>query len=178
MNTGNEFLQSIIKRLNDYKKLADKTLAQLSSDDFYYQPNAESNSISVIIQHMAGNMLSRWTEFLTTDGEKEWRNRDQEFEEQHLPYNELMILWEKGWKCCLDTLEHLSENDLLKTIYIRQEPLLGIDAINRQLAHYAYHVGQMVYVAKIIKAENWATLSIPRGDSAKFNEQMKSKKQL
>jgi hypothetical protein len=175
MSIGKSFLQSAIKRLSYYKELGDKTLDQLNEADFHFQPKEESNSIAIIIQHTAGNMLSRWTNFLTTDGEKEWRNRDVEFEEQHLTKQQLLDFWQKGWDCLLGALNALTDEDLLKTIYIRSEGLLVIDAINRQLAHYPYHVGQIIYVAKIIKNKDWQTLSIARGNSAQFNKQMQSK---
>ena len=175
MSLGNSFLQSAIKRLSYYKELGDKTFEQLNDNDFHFQPNAENNSIAINIQHMAGNMLSRWTDLLTTDGEKEWRNRDIEFEEQNLSRQQLIDLWEKGWSCCLDSLTALKEEDLLKTIHIRGEGLLVVDAINRQLAHYPYHVGQIIYIAKIIKNESWQNLSIPKGNSVQFNQQMKAK---
>ena len=175
MNLGNEFLQSAVKRLKYYKELGDKTFDQLTDTDFHFQPNAENNSIAINIQHMAGNMFSRWTDLLTTDGEKEWRNRDIEFEEQNLSRQQLIDLWEKGWNCCLDSLRSLTEDDLLKTIHIRGEGLLVVDAINRQLAHYPYHVGQIIYIARIIKNKSWQNLSIPKGDSVQFNKQMKAK---
>ena len=170
------FLQSTIKRLSYYKELGDKTFTQLTDADFHYQPNEDSNSIAIIIQHTAGNMLSRWTDFLTSDGEKEWRNRDTEFEEQHLSKQQLIEVWEKGWQCLLDALNALTEDDLLKTIYIRSEGLLVVDAVNRQLAHYPYHVGQIIYVAKIITSNNWQNLSIAKGNSSQFNNQMNTKK--
>src|SRR6188768_3643492 len=172
MNIGEEFLQSAIKRLKSYRELGDKTFAQLADNDLHYRPNEVSNSIAVIIQHMAGNMLSRWTDFLNSDGEKEWRNRDAEFEEQHLSRQELMDLWEKGWDCCLGALASLREEDLLKTIHIRNEGLPAVDAINRQLAHYPYHVGQIIYIAKVIRNEGWQNLSIPKGSSGEFNQKM------
>ena len=168
-------LQSVIKRLSYYKQLGDKTFEQLNDAEFHFQPNEESNSIAIIIQHTAGNMLSRWTDFLTTDGEKEWRNRDTEFEEQHLTKTQLVAFWQKGWDCLLNTLNSLTEEDLLKTIYIRSEGLLVIDAINRQLAHYPYHVGQIIYMAKIIKNKDWQTLSIAKNYSEQFNRQMQAK---
>jgi Protein of unknown function (DUF1572) len=175
MSLGNEFLKSAIKRLVYYKDLGDKTFAQLNDADFHFQPNEASNSIAIIIQHTAGNMLSRWSDFLTTDGEKEWRNRDTEFEEQHLTKLQLLDLWQKGWDCCLGSLNALTEADLLKTIYIRREGLLVIDAINRQLAHYPHHVGQIIYLGKIIKNGDWQNLSIPKGNSDEFNRQMQAK---
>lgn len=173
MNIGTEFLQSAIKRLKYYKELGDKTFAQLSETDLHFRPNTESNSIAVNIRHLAGNMLSRWTDFLHTDGEKDWRNRDTEFEEQYLSKDQLIALWEKGWGCLFGALESLTENDLLKTIHIRQEGLLVVDAINRQLAHYPYHVGQIIYTARIIRDNNWTNLSIPKGASVQFNDKMK-----
>ena len=172
MSLGTELLNSTIKRLNYYKELGDKTFAQLKEEDFHFTPSAESNSIALIIQHMAGNMLSRWTNFLTTDGEKEWRNRDTEFEEQHLTKQQLIDFWQKGWNCLFNSLNSLTEEDLLKTIYIRSEALLVIDAINRQMAHYPYHVGQIIFLAKVIKNEDWQNLSIAKGHSNQFNKQM------
>ncbi len=169
------FLQSAIRRLSYYKELGDKTFTQLNDDGFHYQPNEASNSIAVIIQHMAGNMLSRWTDFLNSDGEKEWRKRDGEFEEQQLTKQQLTELWEKGWQCCLDALKALREADLLKTIHIRNESLLVVDAVNRQLAHYPYHVGQIIYAAKIVANTNWENLSIAKGASTQFNAPMNPK---
>ncbi len=154
--------------------MGDKTFLQLSEEDFHFIPADECNSIAIIIQHMNGNMLSRWTNFLTSDGEKEWRKRDAEFEDQNLNKEQLIALWEEGWKCFLDELTSLSNTDLEKTIYIRAEPLSAIDAINRQLAHYPYHVGQIIYAAKIIKNKAWRNLSIPRGRSTEFNNELKN----
>ncbi len=172
MNLGQEFLQSAVKRLTYYKELGNKTLAQLNEADLHFKPDDESNSIAIIIQHMAGNMLSRWTDFLNSDGEKAWRNRDTEFEERKMSKEQLNACWQKGWDCCLGALTSLTTEDLLKTIYIRKEGLLVIDAINRQLAHYPYHVGQVVCIAKHIKKADWKNLSIPKGNSQEFNWQM------
>jgi hypothetical protein len=119
-------------------------------------------------------MLSRWTDFLTTDGEKEWRNRDREFEMIHSTKEQLLAMWDNGWSVCLTAIKNLTEEDLLKTIYIRQEGLTVIDAINRQLAHYPYHVGQVIYAAKMIRNEKWESLSIPRNKSQQFNDSMKA----
>ncbi len=152
-----------------YKDLGDKTFEQLNEWDFHYQPNEESNSIAVIIQHMTGNMLSRWTHFLEEDGEKEWRQRDDEFEVHDYNKQQLLELWEKGWTCFLGALESLKKKDLKKTVYIRKEPLSVIDAINRQLAHYPYHIGQLIYIARIIRNKNWKNLSIPKGQSQQYN---------
>jgi Protein of unknown function (DUF1572) len=176
MSLGIEFLSSAVKRLSYYKELGDKTFEQLNEAEFHFTPNAESNSVALIIQHVAGNMLSRWTDFLTTDGEKQWRNRDTEFEEQKLTKKQLLDIWQKGWDCLLNSLHALTEDDLLKTIYIRGEALLAIDAINRQLAHYPYHVGQIIYLAKVIKDEDWQNLSIAKGHSDQFNNQMQTKR--
>ena len=164
------FLESAIKRLIYYKELGDKTFVQLSDNDFHFNPGEECNNIAIIIQHLHGNMLSRWTDFLNSDGEKEWRKRDAEFEDQNFNKEQIINLWEEGWKCFLDVLRSLSAADLEKIIYIRNEPLSVIDAINRQLAHYPYHVGQIIYVAKIIKNKNWQNLSVPKGRSALGNE--------
>lgn len=165
-------LDSVIKRCKEYKGLGEKTFAQLNDEEISFQPNPESNSIAVIIQHMHGNMLSRWTNFLTEDGEKEWRQRDEEFEGHRFSKQQLVEKWNEGWKVFLDTLESLNENDLAKTITIRQQPLNVVDAINRQLAHYSYHVGQIVYLGKWIRAGEWKSLSIPRKQSKQFNEKM------
>lgn len=167
------FLTSYIKRTAYYKTLGEQTFAQLDEIDFHYQPNEESNSIAIIIQHIAGNMLSRFTDFLNTDGEKEWRQRDHEFEEQHLNKEQLIALWQKGWDCYLRAVQSLTEADLEKTITIRSEQLTVTDALNRQLAHYPYHVGQIVYLGRMIKNKTWKNLSIPKGQSQQFNDSMK-----
>ena len=167
---GSEYLQATIKRLRYYKFLGEKTFDLLTDADFHFAPNEASNSIAVIIQHVSGNMLSRWTNFLTEDGEKAWRQRDEEFEVHDYSKQQLLELWEKGWVCFLNALTALTENDLLKTIYIREEPLVVIDAINRQLAHYPYHVGQILYIGKIIKGAEWQSLSIDKGKSEAYNK--------
>ena len=170
MSLGKEYLSTVIKRLKYYKDLGDKTFEQLEEKDLHYLPTSESNSIAVIIQHLAGNMLSRFTNFLTEAGEKEWRQRDDEFEVHNLSKQQVVDLWNKGWQCCLYALESLTEDDLLTTIYIRKEPLSVIDAINRQLAHYPYHIGQIVYIGRMIRNENWKNLSIPKGTSQQYNQ--------
>ena len=176
MNTiGATYLDSAIKRFLTYKTLGDMTFAQLEEKDYFFQPSEQSNSIAVIIQHLHGNMLSRWTDFLTTDGEKEGRNRDEEFTPPTCTAKELVALWEKGWRCLIDTLTSLREEDLLKTITIRHEPLIVIDAINRQLAHYPHHVGQIVYLGKMIRDQHWRSLSISKGDSQTFNQGMEKR---
>jgi uncharacterized damage-inducible protein DinB len=169
---GNVFLQTVIARFAYYKGLGDAAFAQLEERDFYFQPDEVSNSIAVIIQHMEGNMRSRWTNFLTEDGEKEGRNRDAEFEAREHTKARLLEMWNEGWDCLFQALRSLGEDDLLKTVYIRTEPHLVIDAINRQLAHYPYHVGQIVYLGREIKKATWKSLSIPKGASAAYNTQM------
>jgi len=175
MSLAKTFLDSYLKRSSYYKELGDKTFEQLADADFHIQPNAESNSIAIIIQHLAGNMLSRFSNFLTEDGEKEWRNRDTEFEERYLSKEQLLNKWNEGWDCFLSAVKSLTEDDLQKTITIRSEPLSVIDALNRQLAHYPYHVGQIVYIGRMIKADQWKSLSIPKGKSDEFNSQMNHK---
>ncbi len=165
MAVADIFLESIVNRLADYKNLADKTFAQLNEEDFHFIAAEESNSIAVVIQHLHGNMMSRWTDFLSSDGEKEWRKRDAEFEEQRMNKNQLTALWEEGWKCVFDALRSLSGNDLEKTVHIRSETLSVVDAINRQLAHYSYHVGQIIFVGKMIKKKDWQNLSMPKNPS-------------
>jgi hypothetical protein len=146
-----DFLKDAIKRFIYYKELGDKTFVQLEEKDFFWQPDAANNSIAVIIQHMYGNMVSRWTNFLTEDGEKHWRRRDAEFEQMQCSKQDLMAFWNEGWKCLIDTLETLTEEDLNRTVTIRTEPLKVYDAVLRQLAHYPYHVGQIVYIGKMIQ---------------------------
>lgn len=167
------FLKDSIKRFRYYKELGDKTFEQLNETDLFYQPSSESNSIAVIVQHMYGNMLSRWTNFLTEDGEKEWRKRDAEFEIMKCTKQDLLSFWNDGWKCMFDTLESLTPADLTKTVTIRTEPLTVYDAILRQLAHYPYHVGQIVYLGRLIKNEQWKSLSVPKGGSIDYLERVK-----
>jgi hypothetical protein len=169
MSLGKEYLSAVIKRLKYYKELGEKTFEQLEEKDFHLLPTSESNSIAVIVQHLTGNMLSRFTNFLTEDGEKEWRQRDDEFEIHDLSKQQVIDLWNKGWQCCFEALESLTENDLLTIIYIRKEPLTVVDAINRQLAHYPYHIGQIIYIGRMIKNKDWKNLSIPKGQSLQYN---------
>lgn len=169
------FINDTIKRLKGYKELGDKTLAQLDSEDLNFSPNEESNSIATIIQHMHGNMLSRFTNFLTEDGEKPWRKRDAEFDKNHLPKNNILALWEEGWQAVMQALQGLQPGDLMKTIYIRTEPLLVYDAILRQLAHYPYHVGQIIYIGKLRTGKSWQPLSIAKGQSEQYNKELEQK---
>ena len=153
-----------------YKSLAEKSLAQTSDEALNWIPDEKSNSINVIIRHLHGNMMSRWTDFLTTDGEKEWRQRDQEFEEHDMTREQLMQLWEEGWSCLFNALKSLTAEDMEKTIYIRNMGQSVEDAIMRQLAHYAYHVGQIVYLARLTNQGDWKSLTIPRGTSNEYNK--------
>lgn len=166
------YLESVIKRFKEHKRLGEKTFAQLDDAHFYLQPNEASNSIALIIQHLHGNMLSRWTRFLTEDGEKEWRKREEEFESRQRSKEELLHLWNEGWAVFLQTLEALQPTDLTKTLTIRLQPLVVVDAINRQLAHYSYHIGQIVYLGRWMKNRDWNSLSIPKGGTAAFNAQL------
>ncbi|MBR9773703.1 MULTISPECIES: DUF1572 family protein [Flavobacteriaceae] len=165
----NSYLESIKKQFLYYKMLGEKAMEQLTEEQLFWQYNEESNSIAILVNHIAGNMLSRFTDFLTTDGEKGWRNRDSEFTNSFLNKTEMMNYWNKGWECLLTTLEQLSEKDLEKIIYIRNDGHTVVEAINRQLAHYPYHIGQMVFIAKMLKNEAWNTLSIARNKSGDYN---------
>ena len=166
------FLKDAIKRLKYYKELGDKTFAQLEEHHFFYRPNEESNSIAIIVQHLYGNMLSRFTNFLTEDGEKEWRQRDSEFDAFDISKEDVLSFWNTGWNCVFSALGNLKPADLTRTVYIRTEPLQVYDAILRQLAHYPHHIGQILYIGKMLKGKDWQTLSIPRGGSAAFNAEM------
>lgn len=166
------FLIRSIERLEGYYQMADKAIGQLSDDQLFAIPAEGSNSIAVIVQHMAGNMQSRWTNFLTEDGEKSWRSRDREFEPTNQDRKTLEGEWEKGWSCLLDTLKSLAPEDLEKEISIRGEKLTAYDAIIRQLMHYSSHVGQIVYAAKVLKGAGWQPLTIAKDRSREFNQSM------
>ncbi|MFT3981393.1 MAG: DUF1572 family protein [Ferruginibacter sp.] len=166
-----KYLQSVKQQMLYYKSLADKSIAQLSSEQLFERPNEESNSIAMIIQHMHGNMLSRWTDFLTSDGEKEWRQRDAEFEEVLRTKEEVLQKWEEGWSCLMNTLNELADTQLADTVLIRNEPHTVTEAINRQLAHYPYHVGQIVFYVKALLGSGFKSLSIAKNQSQQFNEE-------
>lgn len=163
-----------IKRFEYYKTLGDKSFSQLSEEQFFWQFNEESNSIAVIVKHIAGNMRSRWTDFLNEDGEKPWRNRDEEFVNSLSAEDEVLDSWESGWKCLFEALNQINDENLHSIIYIRNEPHTVLDAVLRQLAHYPYHIGQIIYIAKMMKNEEWKTLSIARNKSEDFNVEMKN----
>jgi hypothetical protein len=166
----NDYLNSAKKMFAYYKMLGEKTFEQLKEKDFSWQYNAESNSIATIVKHLHGNMVSRWTDFLHSDGEKSSRNRDDEFENDLQTKEEITRLWNEGWQCLMDALESLSVEDLTREIYIRNQGHKVVDAINRQLAHYPYHVGQIVFIGKMICNDRWQSLSIPKGKSVQFNK--------
>jgi hypothetical protein len=169
---AHEILSSVTKRFLQYKTLGENTFEQLSDQELFVQFNPETNSIAVIIRHMSGNMLSRWMDLLTTDGEKEWRQRDAEFENKLMGRAELMAEWDRGWACMFHALSGLTSQDLVREVFIRHESHSVMEVIHRQLAHYAYHVGQIVYMGKMLRGNSWISLSIPRGRSEEFNKAM------
>lgn len=177
MSIGSEYLKVVLARFKSVKELGDKTIQQLSEDDIHWALNEHSNSMAIIVKHLSGNMVSRWTDFLTSDGEKPNRHRDQEFINTISSKQELLSVWEQGWHVLLNAINELEEEDLLKKVHIRGEGHTVIDAIERQIVHYATHVGQMVYVGKQIKAESWKTLSIPKGQSDAYLQEMLNKHQ-
>jgi uncharacterized damage-inducible protein DinB len=168
------YLKDSIDLFNYYKKLGERAMAQCPDEGLFHTLDAESNSIAIIVKHMAGNMRSRWTDFLTSDGEKPDRNRDTEFEEPPKTRAELLELWERGWKYMFDALQPLTDADLTRTITIRTEPHSVTQAINRQVAHYCYHVGQIVFIARHAAGDKWQSLTIPKKKSAEFNKQVAS----
>lgn len=175
METNNQYLESVKKQFLYYKTIGEKAMAQLEPEQLFVAVNEDTNSIAVIVKHLSGNMLSRWTDFLTSDGEKEWRNRDGEFEQTLKTKEELMVLWEKGWNCFFDAINALSPQQLSQIIYIRNEGHTVMEAINRQLAHYPYHVGQIIFYAKMLKQSDWTSLSIPKNKSNDYNADKFSK---
>ncbi|MBY0486279.1 MAG: DUF1572 domain-containing protein [Flavobacteriaceae bacterium] len=172
---NNSYLESTKKQFLYYKLLGEKAMDQLQPEQLFVSVTEDTNSIATIIKHISGNMLSRWTDFLTTDGEKEWRNRDAEFENTIKTKEELLKVWNDGWDCFLNTLNSLTPNQLTDIIYIRNEGHTVVEAINRQLAHYPYHIGQIVFYAKMLKKEEWTSLSIPKNNSKNYNADKFSK---
>ncbi|MGD2196664.1 DUF1572 family protein [Lysinibacillus fusiformis] len=169
MTIAQTYLQVIQKRFNN---VGDGALAQLEGAELHWAYNEESNSVAVIVKHVSGNMISRWTDFLTTDGEKTTRNRDDEFINSLSTKEAILAVWEEGWQVFLDALAGITESDLQGYVTIRGEKLAVIDAIERQMAHYSQHIGQMIYIAKQVKGSDWQTLSIARGQSQAFNKAM------
>lgn len=165
-----KYLESVKKQFAYYKMLGDKTFEQIPAEGLFWQFNEESNSIAIIVKHLWGNMMSRWTDFLSADGEKDFRDRDGEFEKTIQTKAELLAKWEEGWQCLFTAINPLEDNQLEQTIYIRNMGHTVTEAINRQLAHYASHVGQIVYIGRMIAGENWTSLSIPKGQSKAYNE--------
>tara|TARA_B100001245_G_C22775953_1_gene374919 strand:+ start:261 stop:779 length:519 start_codon:yes stop_codon:yes gene_type:complete len=166
------YLSSTISTLLKYKVVAEKAFEQLTEEQLFWKPDPESNSIGIIVNHLAGIMISRWTNFLTEDGEKSWRNRENEFKDEISSRALLLERWNAGWKCFLETLNSLTDNDLERTVYIRNEAHTVMEAIQRQLAHYALHVGQIIFLGKMQKGIDWSSLSIPKGESESFNQTM------
>ena len=169
------YLKSVIIQFEYNKHLGDKTFSQLTEQELFWQYNEESNSIATLVKHIAGNMLSRWTNFLTEDGEKPWRNRDDEFINTFKNKKEIIDLWEKGWQCLFDGLNSINDKNQDTIVYVRNHGHTIPEAINRQLCHYSYHIGQLVLIGKMVKNENWQSLSVPRGASKEYNEQKFSK---
>jgi uncharacterized damage-inducible protein DinB len=172
MGFANEYLAVVLKQFREIKQTGERAMAQCSFSELQRKIGKESNSIAVIVKHLHGNMLSRWTDFLTTDGEKTWRNRDDEFRDGYKNLEALMADWEKGWEAVFAALSSLTEEDLSKTMTIRGEKHSVIQAIERQIYHYSYHIGQIVFIAKSLKDDGWASLTIPKGKSEEFNRQM------
>lgn len=166
------YLVSVRQQFEYYKMLGEKTIQRLSPEQLMWSQNEDSNSVAIIVKHLHGNMLSRWTDFITTDGEKEWRHRDREFEGDINGQQDLMALWEEGWQCLFDALDTLTDQDLEHTVYIRNQAHTVMEAINRQLAHYPYHIGQIVYIGKLLCGDSWESLSIPKGKSDEFNKKL------
>jgi uncharacterized protein DUF1572 len=175
MSIYKDYLDSVKKQFLYYKTLGEKAMAQVEPQKLFIAINEDSNSIAAIVSHLRGNMLSRWTDFLATDGEKPWRNRDAEFENKTGTKEAVMQAWNEGWGCFLTTLNSLEEEDLEKIIYIRNEGHTVMEAINRQLAHYPYHVGQIIFAAKALKEDSWQSLSIPKNKSGDYNADKFSK---
>lgn len=169
MSADNSYLESVKKQFLYYKALGEKAMEQLEPEQLFVAVNEDTNSIATIVKHISGNMLSRWTDFLTSDGEKEWRNRDAEFENDLQNKKEVLSVWKKGWDCLENALNGLKPEQLSDIIYIRNEGHTVIEAINRQLAHYPYHIGQIVFYAKQLKKSEWNSLSIPKNKSGNYN---------
>ncbi|HLA57806.1 MAG TPA: DUF1572 family protein [Puia sp.] len=165
----NNYINSVKNQFKQYKVLAEKAIDQVPDEKIYWQYNTETNSIAIIVNHLAGNMLSRFTDFYNSDGEKKWRDRDAEFENEQLSRERLKSLWDEGWDCLFLVLNKLSAADLSKVVIIRNEEHTVVEAINRQLTHYAYHIGQIIFIAKMALDNQWRTLSIPKKASREFN---------
>ena len=172
MSIVGNYRADAILSFRNYKKLAERALEQVSDEEFFAQMDAESNSLAVMVKHIAGNLHSRWRDFLTTDGEKPDRDRDSEFEMADETRGSLMEFWDQGWQTLFDNVEPLAEEDFAHTVTIRGEAHTVVEAINRQLTHYSYHVGQIVFLAKHLKSSGWKNLSVPRNRSSDFNRHL------
>ena len=169
------FLQAGYRFSRYYKQLADDAISRLTDAQLHARPDPEANSIAIIMQHMAGNMLSRWTDFLTTDGEKPDRLRDAEFEPQQMSRTDLLALWERGWQCYLNAFHSITEADLDRIIYVRHEGHTVSSAFIRQYMHYSYHIGQIIWIARSLAGPQWQSLSIPRNQSDDYLRAMADK---
>jgi hypothetical protein len=165
------YIPSVIKQFEYNKSLGDKTFNQLTKEQLFWQFNDESNSVATLVKHISGNMLSRWTNFLTEDGEKPWRKRDEEFINSYTTKKEMINEWEKGWKCLFENLHKITPENSDKIVYIRNEGHTITEAINRQLCHYSYHIGQIVMLGKMTKNTDWQTVSIAKNASKSYNEE-------
>jgi len=171
------YLDEARRQFRGHKRLGEGAIAQLTDDQLFVTLDPESNSVAIVVKHLAGNMRSRFTDFLTSDGEKPDRHRDQEFElTAKTTRSEIMQWWEQGWACVFAALDSLTPGDVIRTVYVRHEPHTVLQAVNRQLAHYAYHVGQIVFLAKHLRSTDWKTLSVPRGQSEEFNRKMEERR--
>jgi hypothetical protein len=165
----NNYIASVKNQFMQYKTLAEKAIDQVPDEKIYWQYNPESNSIAIIVKHMTGNMFSRFTDFYTSDGEKKWRDRDGEFENEKLSREKLRALWNEGWDCLFNILNGLTADDLSKIVLIRNEEHTVMEAINRQLTHYSSHIGQIIFISKMVLNNEWKSLSIPKNTSREFN---------
>ncbi len=163
------YLESVKRQFAYYRSLGDKTFVQLTEAELFWEYSTNNNSIAIIVNHLSGNMLSRWTDFLTTDGEKEGHNRDEEFEDRIKSKAELLSKWDEGWRCLFLALDSVNDDNFEEVVYIRNMGHTVVEVINRQLAHYAYHVGQITYLSKMIKGAQWQSLSVPKGRSKEYN---------
>jgi len=170
VNLQADYLKSLLFECKRYKSLGDNTFMQLQASEIHWKHEGSGNSIAILVKHLSGNMLSRWTNFLTEDGEKKWRHRDSEFEASYKTKKEMLVAWETGWNCFFDAIQQINPDNFERIIKIRNEPHTLTHALNRQLAHYSYHIGQIVLLGKTIKGKNWVSLSIPKGQSNAFNK--------
>jgi hypothetical protein len=173
MSNSSNYLENVKSLFEYYKELGEKSIEQISPNRINWYFHNDTNSVAILVKHMTGNMKSRFTNFLTSDGEKEWRNRDDEFQDDVLDKESMMVLWHEGWSCLFSALDSLSEDDMGRNVYIRSEAHTVTEALNRQLGHYAYHVGQIVFLSKML-ATQWNSLSIPKGKSEAFNAEKMS----